>query len=189
MEDRGALKVFFGPLFPLIGTWKGDKGMDVSPEVDGAEEAPYFETIQIEPVGDAINAGVQKLVVLSYKQIVCRKSNGEVFHHQLGYWYCEKKTNEVFYSLSIPRAVCVLTKGSAEKKGNAIEFNLRASHDDKNFGVLETPFMGKDAKTKAFTMHLSVDGDTMRYKMNTALHIYGRDFDHTDENTLTREKV
>ncbi|HRP68708.1 MAG TPA: heme-binding beta-barrel domain-containing protein [Turneriella sp.] len=188
MEEQDILKVFFGPLFPLIGTWTGDKGMDISPEPEGEEHSPYFETITIEPVGDAVNAEEQKLVVLSYKQVVCRKSNGEVFHHQLGYWYYEKKTNEIFYSLSIPRAVSVLAKGNAQTKGNQVDFFVEAKKEDPNFGVLETPFMSAKASTRGFTLKVNVDGDTMRYTMNTALSIYDRSFDHTDENTLTRKK-
>ena len=42
----------YGPLACLVGTWKGDKGMDVSPEPDGStEESPYFETILFEAIG------------------------------------------------------------------------------------------------------------------------------------------
>ncbi len=32
----------YGPLKELIGTWHGDRGMDIAPEPDGAEENPYF---------------------------------------------------------------------------------------------------------------------------------------------------
>jgi hypothetical protein len=57
--------------------------------------SPYFETITIDPVGDATNAADQYLVVLSYKQVVSRKSDQQVFHHQTGYWFFEKASNEV----------------------------------------------------------------------------------------------
>ena len=35
----------YGPLTNLIGTWNGDKGMDIAPEPDGTEHNPYYETI------------------------------------------------------------------------------------------------------------------------------------------------
>lgn len=183
------MKDFFGPLFPLIGKWEGDKGMDVSPEKDGEEMSPYFETITIEPVGDATNAEEQTLVVLSYKQVVSRKSDGQVFHHQTGYWYFEKKTGEVLYSLTIPRAVSVLAKGTAKENGGKTEYEVRATSSDKNYGIIESAFMATKASTKGFTMRVSLDGDKMQYKMNTALHIYDRDFDHSDENSLTRKDL
>lgn len=189
MSDNKNHKEFFGPLFPLIGKWEGDKGMDVSPEKDGEEMSPYFETIVIEPVGDATNAGEQTLVVLSYKQVVSRKSTGQVFHHQTGYWYFEKKNGDIIYSLTIPRAVSVLAAGKAVQSGDKTEYNVKADAANKNYGIIESSFMGAKASTRGFTMQVVVEGDTMRYKMTTALHIYGKDFPHTDENSLTRKDL
>ncbi len=189
MATASELQNFFGPLFPLIGKWEGDKGMDVSPEKDGEEMSPYFETITIEPVGDATNAGEQTLVVLAYKQVVSRKSNNQVFHHQTGYWYFEKKTGEILYSLTIPRAVSVLAKGKGVLSGGKMEYNVKADASDKNHGIIESAFMAEKASTRSFSMQVVVEGDALRYKMNTGLHIYGRDFDHSDENSLTRKEL
>ena len=75
----------FGPLAALIGTWTGDHGVDVAPEPGGAETNPYFETITFSPVGEVTNAESQDLAVLHYRQIVRRKSDGEVFHDETGY--------------------------------------------------------------------------------------------------------
>ena len=41
------MAIDYGPLAGLIGTWKGDKGMDVSPEPEGTEE---------EQAGDPVRA-------------------------------------------------------------------------------------------------------------------------------------
>jgi len=188
MINEQAQKDLFGPLYSLIGVWKGDKGMDLSPEKEGNEMSPYFETVTIEPIGDATNAGEQTLAVLSYTQIVNRKSTGLVFHHQIGYWYFEKSTGDVFYSLMIPRAVAVLAKGRPVIGPHSVTFDLAAAAGDKNYGILESTFMTAKASTKKFSMQAKVEGDTLAYKMNTELHIYGRDFAHTDENTLTRHK-
>jgi hypothetical protein len=186
MAEMMNAKDFFGPLAALIGEWKGDKGMDIAPEPGGEEHSPYYETILIEPVGDATNAEEQTLGVLSYKQVVHRKSNGEVFHHQIGYWYFERKTGEILYSLVIPRAVAVLARGNATESGEKTSISVKADAADKNYGIIESAFMTAKASTQAFTMDVSVTGNSMTYKMNTGLHIYGKDFAHTDENTLTR---
>jgi hypothetical protein len=181
-------KEFFGPLYPLIGVWQGDNGMDVSPEPDGEEMSPYFETITIVPIGDATNAEEQILVTLSYTQVVTKKSTGKVFHHQTGYFYYEKKTNEILYSLTIPRAVSVLAKGRATVSGSKTEISVHADAADKNYGILESSFMSAKASTRAFDMKLTVDGDTMSYSMTTSVDIYGKkSFAHTDENSLKRK--
>lgn len=187
MSEQNAPQDLYGPLFPLIGVWEGDKGMDVSPEKQGEEMSPYFETIRIEALGNAKNAGEQSLAVLGYTQIVHRKSTGEVFHHQTGYWYFEKKANEILYSLTIPRAVTVLSRGHASTSGGKTVIDVSADANDDNYGILESAFMSSKASTRAFKMKLTVEGGSLTYSMNTALHIYGRDFSHTDENSLTRK--
>jgi len=42
------------------------------------------------------------------------------------------------------------------------------------------------AKTKAFKMNLSVKDNELNYYQTTSLHIYGKDFEHTDRSTLLR---
>ncbi len=74
----------YGPLEFLIGTWEGDKGMDISPEPEGSEASPYYEALSFRPIGDVENAESQVLAILRYQQIVRRKSNDEVFHDQTG---------------------------------------------------------------------------------------------------------
>ena len=68
----------YGPLELLIGTWAGDKGMDISPEPDGTEESPYYETLAFMPIRDVENAESQVLSILRYQQTVRRKSNHKV---------------------------------------------------------------------------------------------------------------
>jgi hypothetical protein len=55
----GVDDIDYGPLAALVGTWQGDKGMDVAPEPDGTEENPYYETIVFEAAGDVSNAETQ----------------------------------------------------------------------------------------------------------------------------------
>ena len=101
----------WGPLAGLIGTWKGDKGLDVAPEPDGSEESPYYETIVFEAVGNVGNAEIQVLATVRYLQIVRRKSDDEVFHDPTGYWMWDAAAGTVMQSLTIRRAVCVLAGG------------------------------------------------------------------------------
>lgn len=188
MAENPSEKEFYGPLYPLIGVWQGDRGMDVSAEREGEEMSPYSEIMTILPVGDATNAEEQILVALSYTQIVTKKSTGQVFHHQTGYWYFEKATGEVLYSLAIPRAVSVLAKGKAVVTGNRTEISVHAEAADKNYGIIESTFMATKASTRAFDMKVTIDGDTLSYSMNTLIDIYSKkNFAHTDENTLNRK--
>ncbi|MDP3920980.1 MAG: heme-binding beta-barrel domain-containing protein [Candidatus Omnitrophota bacterium] len=84
--------IAYGPLACLVGTWKGDKGMDVAPEPEGKEENPYYETILFEAIGDVKNAEEQALSVLRYHQVVSKKSNQKVFHNETGYWMWDAST-------------------------------------------------------------------------------------------------
>ena len=86
------MAIDYGPLRGLIGSWKGDKGLDVAPEPDGTEENPYWETLDFEAIGDVTNAESQTLTVLRYQQVVRRKSNDEIFHDQCGYWMWDAAT-------------------------------------------------------------------------------------------------
>lgn len=101
----------YGPLKHLIGTWKGNKGIDVSPEPDGDEINPYYETMVFEKVSDVENAEIQTLAIARYHSTVKRKSNDEIFHDQVGYWLWDKANETIIHSLTIPRAVSLLAGG------------------------------------------------------------------------------
>jgi hypothetical protein len=179
--------VDYGPLSGLIGAWQGDKGLDVAPAPDGVEEIPYFETLEFEAIGDVTNAEAQVLAVVRYQQVVSRKSNGEVFHHQTGYWTWDVAEAEVVQSIAIPRAVCVLAAGHwSGGDGPRIELSVAARLGDSDWGIVQSPFMRERARTTGFEHTLTLDGDTLSYAETTHLQIYGRSFAHTDGNTLTR---
>jgi len=180
----------YGPLTGLIGTWKGDKGFDVSPEPDGTQESDYYETIVFEATGVAENAEEQRLATVRYLQIVRRKSNDEVFHDQTGYWMWDGAAGVVMQSVSVPRAVCVLAGGThdgASDEGSPVTINVAAKLNDPDWGVVQSPFMRDKATTVAFDHRLTIDGDKLTYNETTQLEIYGRHFDHTDGNQLTRQ--
>jgi hypothetical protein len=179
----------YGPLTDLIGVWKGDKGLDVAPEPDGTETNPYFETITFTASGGVTNAESQDLSVVHYHQIVQRNSNGEVFHNETGYWMWDAATSTVMHSLTIPRAVCVLAGGTYDGQkdadGRAV-IEVAAALGDKDWGIIQSPFMRDNATTTAFHHTITVGNGLLSYAETTMLDIYGKTFEHTDQNELAR---
>ena len=179
----------FGPLVCLIGSWKGEKGMDVAPEADGSnEDNPFWETIDFSVVGDVTNADKQTLAVVSYHQQVYRKSNDEKFHDQIGYWIWDKDAKTIMHTISIPRGVTLVAGGSiADDKFSASSALLKVEAEDGgDWGIAQSPFMRDNAKTTAYKMAMKVDGDKISYSQTTFLDIYGRSFDHTDKSGLVK---
>ncbi|MBT3786454.1 FABP family protein [bacterium] len=179
--------VNYGPLSELIGVWKGDKGIDIAPEPDGEENNPYYETITFTAIGDVTNAQSQVLAVLHYRQIVSRKSNNQVFHDETGYWMWDSKTGTIMHSLTIPRGVCVLAggtnKGELDSDGNTV-LEVAASPADKDWQIIQSPFMAANARTTAFSHKITVGNGKLSYQETTILEIYGKTFEHTDQNDL-----
>ena len=158
--------------------------MDISPEPDGTEENPYYETLAFTPIGDVENAESQVLSILRYQQTVRRKSNDKVFHDQTGYWTWDAREGVVMQSIAIPRAVCVLAGGRYIDAGPPLKLAVAAKLDDPDWGIIQSPFMRGQAKTVAFSHELSVADGILSYSETTSLEIYGRSFEHTDENQL-----
>ena len=178
----------YGPLACLIGTWQGDRGMDHAPEPDGDADSPYFETLCFEAGGDVTNAEAQVLAIVPYRQVVSRKSTGEVFHHELGYWLWDRATGVVMHSLQIPRAVGLLAGGTATALADgSTVLDVHATDGDPDWGIVQSPFMRDNARTTAFSHRITVNGDRLVYEETTTLAIYGRrDVAHTDVNELRR---
>jgi len=180
-------EIDYGPLAALVGTWEGNKGVDIAPEPDGIENNPYYETILYEAIGDVTNAESQVLAVLRYHQVVKRISNDKVFHNETGYWSWDSNTGVITHSLTIPRGVCLLAGGKAiVNDDGSIEFNVEAAIDSDEWGIIQAPFMQENAKTTGFTQKIIVNGNQLQYSESTMLDIYGRQFEHTDNNILTR---
>lgn len=180
--------VDYGPLAGLIGTWEGDKGMDVAPEPGGTEENPYYETIVFEAAGDVENAETQTLAIVRYHQVVRRKSDDEVFHDQVGYWLWDSSTNTIVQSVNIPRAVAVLAGGTftGDAKADEVVLEVRAKRGDADWGIIQSPFMRDNASTEAFEHKITIRGERLSYAETSHLQIYERSFEHTDRNELQR---
>jgi hypothetical protein len=180
-------EVDYGPLAQLAGTWQGSGGLDISPEPEGQEVNPYFETLLFEKAGDVTNAGKQTLAVMRYHQVVSRQSDKKVFHNESGYWLWDKERKLVMQALTIPRGVSLVAGGRCEGPGSNV-LEVRAAAGDADWGIAQAPFMRDNAKTVGFTHKISVSGETLTYSETTSLEIYGKRFEHTDENKLTRKK-
>lgn len=180
----------YGPLSELIGVWRGDKGLDIAPEPDGTERNPYYETITFSAIGDVTNAESQTLAALHYRQIVQRKSNDKVFHDETGYWMWDAEQGVVMHSLTIPRAVSVLAggryKGEKNADGQTI-LQVAAALDDKDWQIIQSPFMRENARTTQFSHKILVDKNKLSYSETTIVDIYGKVFEHTDQNELLRQ--
>ena len=183
-------KIDYGPLKELIGIWKGTKGIDVAPDPEGEEQNPYHETITYTAIGDVNNAESQVLSVLHYRQIVQRKSDDAVFHDETGYWMWDAQAEIVMHSLVIPRAVCVLAggkyDGEKDTEGNVV-IEVSAALDDQDWKIIQSPFMQKKASTTAFRHRINVGNGRLSYLETTLIDVYGKNFEHTDQNVLTRE--
>ncbi len=179
----------YGPLTGLIGTWKGDRGLDIAPDPEGREENPYYETIVFDPVGEVTNADSQHLVALHYLQIVQRKADDGVFHHQSGYWMWDAEGQTLMQSITIPRGVCVLAggrwDGERDDEGNLL-IEVSAELEGSGWGLVQSPFMNAQARTTAFVHRLHLGQDHLRYREITRLEIYRGRFEHEDANELVR---
>lgn len=180
----------YGPLAALVGVWEGDKGMDVAPVPLGDEHIPYYETLVFEAAGNVTNAAQQTLSVLRYHQVVARKSSGETFHDQLGYWLWDAADDSIIETFIIPRGVAVVAGGTLAPPAHPdteLTYSVAATAGAADCGIVQAPFMFEQAKTTGFSHQMTVRGDTMRYSMTTLLDIYDRkSYAHTDENTLRR---
>jgi hypothetical protein len=183
------IKTFnYGPLTGLIGTWVGDKGKDIAPEPDnGSEINLYHETIVFKEAFDLDNAEEQHLSAVHYELKVVRIDGGKVIHQETGYWLWEVDTNKVIHSFTIPRGVSVLAGGEVtETDAGDIIFNVSA-REQGDWQISQAPFMHNKAKIKTFDQRFTLKGDQLSYTQSMLLDIYGREFDHTDENSLTKE--
>lgn len=179
--------VDYGPLAQLIGKWHGDKGLDTSPDADASPDLTAFtDEIVFTTAGPVENAEEQKLVAIKYRHVVRKLENGRIFHDQIGHWMYEKSSNIIMHSLSIPRGVCLLAGGEYQEKNGESVFNVEAKAGSQIYGIVQSPFMLEKAKTEAFEMTLCVKGNELNYQEVTSLHIYGKNFEHSDKSTLFR---
>ncbi len=181
-------EVDYGPLQDLIGIWQGDKGLDVAPDPEGAENSPYYESINYSACGDVTNAETQVLAAIYYRQIVKRKSDNSVFHDQTGYWMWDAARQLIMHSLTIPRAVCVLAGGQytgSKTPDGSVIIEVVADVDNPDWAIIQSPFMQGNARTTSFSQNIVLGNGKLSYAQTMMVSIYGKTFEHTDKNELT----
>jgi hypothetical protein len=104
-----------------------------------------------------------------------------------GYWMWDQREEIIMHSLVIPRGVCVLAgghyAGAKDKEGNVI-IEVSASMDDKDWKIIQSPFMLKNARTTEFRHKITAGNGKLFYSETTIIEIYGKVFEHTDQNEL-----
>ena len=176
----------YGPLTALIGTWKGNKGKDLSPEPDGTEHNEFYETIVFTAADDLANAEEEKLSAVHYVQKVRRITNDKVLHQETGYWMWEQGTDKVMHSLTIPRGICVLAGGDFTQEREKIIFNVKAEVGNQQWPIIQTTFLQQKAKVESYKQQVTLFDNTLHYTQTMMLDIYGRTFEHTDSSTLVK---
>jgi hypothetical protein len=176
----------YGPLAALIGTWKTvpSKGVDVAPGQTGSDVgkggkavSPFYEIITFTPNIPVTNNSVQNLISVSYHQAVYRTTNNHHFHDQIGYLTYDQTNHLVYDTFCLPRAVCVVAEG---RPGRTMTLTTKSQ------GIAQTQYMVHNDSTNFVRIILTVSGNTLKYKYETHLFVYGKPFDHTDEDTLTK---
>ncbi|WP_022940858.1 heme-binding beta-barrel domain-containing protein [Psychromonas hadalis] len=176
----------YGPLTKLIGSWVGKKGEDIAPEPEGTEVNSYYEKIIFTGIGETENAESQLLSVITYTQEVRRNSNDKMIHHEVGYWLWEQGSHTVVHSLTIPRGMCVLASGRFEVSPSKSVLNVSAMIEEKDWQIIQSPFMQKNAKMKSYLQQFKVTETELCYSQTMLLDIYGKEFEHTDNSVLKR---
>jgi hypothetical protein len=176
----------YGPLTALIGTWKTgpSTGVDVAPGQTGSDDgkgakavSPFYEIITITPNIPDTNNSAQPLISVFYHQAIYRTTNKHLFHDQIGYLTYDKTNNLVYDTSCVPRAVCFVAEG---RPGNTMILTTKSQ------GISQTQYMVHNDSTNAIKITLALSGNTLKYKYETHLFVYGKRFDHTDEDTLTK---
>ena len=176
------------PLVGLLGTWEGDKGIDLAPKPEEDENNPYYETLIIESIdGDIENAEEQEIAAVRYSQVVREISNDKVSHTENGFWIWDKNENTIMCTLSIPRGLSLVAGGEIETTTNdELVFNVSAQADNADWGIVQSPFLKNKAKTLDFKREMILSRNTLSYSQEMTLDIYGKTFKHIDKNTLTK---
>ncbi|TDR31364.1 FABP family protein [Hydromonas duriensis] len=173
-----------GPLAPMAGVWRGERGLDVKPKAEGPKKQAYIENISLQPIDPQTN-GPQLLYGLRYHTHITKPDNVKTYHDQIGYWLWEPATHTIIHTLTIPRGQVVMAVGKAAS--DAKTFELIATNDDVNFGIRSAPFIEDNFKTVEFRIKVTIHDDgTWGYEEDTVMMIKGQTepFHHMDKNLL-----
>jgi hypothetical protein len=177
-----------GPLGALVGTWEGDRGLDVSyhnaDKVVG--DTQYRERVVMNPFGPVDN-GKQSLYGLDYRMSAWRGDEAEPFHTEVGYWLWDAGAGQVIRCFMVPRGSTLIAGGAAA--ADARVFSMQAEVGSQTYGILSNLYLDQMARTTAFQVTITVhDADSWSYDETSWVHLAHMDgpFAHTDRNTLRR---
>jgi hypothetical protein len=176
-----------GPLFPLVGTWEGDDGVDVAFSHEKGEviETPFFERTTFNSFGPVDN-GRQVLYGLDYRTAAWKDRNDDPFHTEVGYWLWDSAASQVMRCFMIPRGVVLIAGGSASADSTTL--TMSATAGDEDYGILSNQYLLGAAKTTAYHVTLMTGSDSFTYNETTVVEMteLGAPLDHTDRNTLRK---
>jgi hypothetical protein len=175
-----------GPLRQMAGIFEGRSGSDDHPVAGGGEVEGFTERYELEPIDFQTN-GPQLFYGLRYHTHIDSPTEVGTFHDQVGYWLWEPSTEQIVYTLSIPRGQALLAIGSASV--NATEFELTATLGSEVSGIVSNPFLLRGFRTTSYRIAVSIGTEgTWSYESEAVLEIPGREapFHHIDRNTLHR---
>src|ERR1044072_1238920 len=175
-----------GPLRPLAGVRRGEKGVDLNPKTEEPERRVFQETIALHPIDPQPN-GPQLLYGLRYHIHINTLEELTTFHDQTGYWLREPKTGLVMQTLAIPRGQVALAGGHAAPDDRKLV--VEARRGDPQYGICSTAFLEYAFRTDAYRAEISFNDDgSWSYVLETTLQVRGRDapFIHRDVNRLVK---
>ena len=177
MSDENAID--FGPLTELIGVWAGEDGTDIAPDPDGSETNPFFETITYSAVGHVTNAESQTLSAVHYRQRCSENRMASSFTMKPG----------IGCGIQRPKSSCTLSPFRARYVCWLAEnIDVAARLDDEEWQIIQSPFMKDNARTTTeFRHQVTVGNGTFAYVETMIIDIYGKTFEHTDQNKLARQ--
>ncbi|MEZ5169590.1 MAG: FABP family protein [Acidimicrobiia bacterium] len=182
-----ALMDKLGPLAALVGSWKGDQGMNVSHDhgVGKVTKTPYREEMTFSAFGPVDN-GRQHLYGLDYRTAAWKAGKEDPFHTEVGYWLWDSATSTVMRCFMVPRGSTILAGGQCSP--DAMTFTMTAEAGQPDFGIVSNPYLVENANVVRYTNTVTIDGDTLSYEENTVLDMKEYDdlLDHPDSNVLTR---
>lgn len=177
----------FGPLEPLIGTWEGDEGLDVSYHHAEEEvgETPYRERVTFGSFGPVDN-GSQSLFGLDYRMAAWRGDEEDPFHTEVGYWLWDAAAGQLMRCFMVPRGTVVIA-GCDASPGDRT-FTMEAHAGSETYGVLQNRYLLEAAKTVSYRATIEIGDDEWSYDEDTVLDMneFPDLYHHTDRNRLRR---
>jgi hypothetical protein len=180
-----------GPLEQLIGTWKGNDGIDVFITPLGEKiTTKYKETMTFEEIPQTPNPPSQTVYGLRYLTILENLATGEPMHQETGYWLINKNLLggfTIIRTFSIPHGIAIMAGGNIDST-ESHKWTVKARAGHASYGILNNHYLEIDAKTVEFSADYLIENNKLTYSEVSVLDFFFIDKrKHTDSNTLLRQ--